>query len=153
LQAVPWLAVTSLAVTSAVVAAIVLATGQWLLLVSVGAAIEAGIYALVSLCILLLRKRERRERPFRLIAARPLATIGVVLFSVMFVATAFANPKNASHFSIAPFVVIAVLGALSTTYVLTTVPRLQREAAARASATRTKRRPTRVTTASDVESS
>jgi len=153
LQAVPWLAVTSLAVTSAVVAAIVLATGQWLLLVSVGAAIEAGIYALGSLCILLLRKREQRERPFRLIAARPLATIGVVLFSVMFVATAFANPKNASHFSIAPFVVIAVLGSLSTTYVLTILPRLQREAAARASATRTKRRPTRVTTTSDVESS
>jgi len=41
LQAVPWVAVTSLAVVSAVVAAVVFATGQWLLLVAVGAAIEA----------------------------------------------------------------------------------------------------------------
>ena len=46
LNAVPWLAVTTLAGVSAVVAAVVFATGQWLLLVAVGAAIEAGIYAL-----------------------------------------------------------------------------------------------------------
>jgi amino acid transporter len=143
MNAVPWLAVTALAVTSAVVAAAVFATGQWLLLVSVGAAIECAIYAIGSLCLLILRSRVERLRPFKLIVGRPLATFGVVLFSVLFVATAFADPKDPSRFSIAPFSVIAILAAISTTYVLTVVPRLQRAAAARNALSRPRRRPVR----------
>ncbi len=145
LNAVPWLAVTTLTVVSAVVAAVVFATGQWLLLVSVGAAIECGIYAIGSVCLLRLRSRVDRKRPFKLIAGQPLAIFGAILFSVLFVATAFADPKDSRHFSIAPFTVIAVLGALSTTYVLLVVPKLQRAAAARTAATRPRRRPTRAT--------
>ena len=136
LNAVPWLAVTSLAVVSAVVAAVVFATGQWLLLVSVGAAIECAIYAIGSLCLLILRSRVERQRPFKLIAGRPLATFGVVLFTLLFVATAFADPKDSSRFSVAPFSVIAILGAISTAYVLLVVPKLQRVAAARPAPTR-----------------
>jgi amino acid transporter len=143
LNAVPWLAVTSLAVVSAVVAAVVFATGQWLLLVSVGAAIECAIYAIGSLCLLILRSRVERQRPFKLIAGRPLATFGVVLFTLLFVATAFADPKDSSRFSVAPFSVIAILGAISTAYVLLVVPKLQRVAAARTAASRPRRRPTR----------
>jgi amino acid transporter len=143
INAVPWLAVSTLAGVSAVVAAIVFATGQWLLLVSVGAAIECAIYAIASLCVLRLRALVERQRPFTLVAGRPLAAFGVVLFSVLFVATAFADPKNARHFSAAPFAVIAVLAALSTTYVFTVVPRLQRAAAARSAAVRPRRRPAR----------
>jgi APA family basic amino acid/polyamine antiporter len=45
LQAVPWLAVVTLAGASALIAAVVFATHQWLLLVAVGATIEAAIYA------------------------------------------------------------------------------------------------------------
>ena len=60
LQAVPWLAVTTLAVVAAVVAAVVFATGQWLLLVAVGAALESGIYAIAALCLVVLRRREPR---------------------------------------------------------------------------------------------
>ena len=145
LNAVPWLAVTVLAVTSAAVAAVVFATGQWLLLVSVGAAIECAIYAVGSYCLLILRSRVDRKRPFRLIAGRPLAAFGVVLFSVLFLATAFADPKNSRHFSVAPFTVIAVLGAISTAYVMLIVPKLQRAAAARTAASRPRRRPTRPT--------
>jgi hypothetical protein len=84
-----------------------------------------------------------RLRPFKLIVGRPLATFGVVLFSVLFVATAFADPKDPSRFSIAPFSVIAILAAISTTYVLTVVPRLQRAAAARNALSRPRRRPVR----------
>ena len=143
LKAVPWLAVTTLAVGSAIVAAAVFATGQWLLLVSVGAAIESGIYAIASLCLVILRRRETRERPFRLVAGRPLAAFGAVLFAVLFVATGFSDPRDARHFSVAPIGVIAVLGALSTTYVLVFVPRLQAAAAARAATSRPRRRPGR----------
>ncbi len=143
LHAVPWLAVTSLAAVSAAVAAVVFATGQWLLLVAVGATIEAAIYSIASLCLLILRRRDTRARPFRLIAGRPLATLGVVLFAVLFVATGFSDPKNAHHLSLAPIGVIAVLAALSTAYVTVVVPRLQAAAAARASAARPRRRPQR----------
>jgi amino acid transporter len=143
LQAVPWLAVTSLAVVSAVVAAVVFATGQWLLLVAVGATIEAGIYAVGSLCVLVLRRRETRARPFRLVAGRPLAVVGVVVFSVLFVATGLSDPRNAHRLSIAPISVILVLGALSTAYVVIVVPRLRAAAAARAAAARPRRRPPR----------
>jgi len=126
-----------------VVAAVVFATGQWLLLVAVGAALEAGIYAIAALCLFVLRRRETRERPFTLIAGRPLAAFGVVLFTVLFLATGFSDPKNARHFSLAPIGVIAVLGALSTGYVLLVVPRLRAAAAARAAAARPRRRPVR----------
>ena len=143
LQAVPWLAVCTLAGVSAVVAAVVFATGQWLLLVAVGAAIESAIYAIASLCLLVLRRRETRERPFRLIAGRPLAVFGMVLFTVLFLATGLSDPKNPSHVSAAPLVVIAALAALSTGYVLLCVPKLQAAAAARAAANRPRRRPQR----------
>ena len=126
LRAVPWLAVTTLAVASAAVAAVVFATGQWLLLVAVGATIEAGIYAIASFCLVVLRRRETRERPFRVVGGKPLAAFGVVLFSVLFLATGLSDPKNSRHFSLAPIGVIAILAALSTGYVLVVVPRLQR---------------------------
>ena len=132
LNAVPWLAVCVLAGVSAVVAALVFATGQWLLLVAVGAAIESAIYAIGSVCLLVLRRRDTRERPFRLIAARPLATFGAVLFTIMFLATGLSDPKNPSHLSVVPLGVIVVLGAVSIGYVLLCVPRLQAAAAARA---------------------
>ena len=144
MNAVPWLAVTTLSVVSAVVAALVFATGQWLLLVSVGAAIECGIYAVGSACLLILRSRVDRPRPFALIAGRPLASLGTVLFSALFVATAFADPKDSTHFSLAPFTVIAVLGAASSAYVLIGVPKLQRAAAIRSATARPRRRPDRL---------
>ncbi len=141
LNAVPWVAVTSLAVTSAIVAAVVFATGQWLLLVAVGATIEAGIYAIGSVCLIVLRRRDTRERSFRLVAGVPLASLGVVVFTVLFFATGFADPKNSRQFSPVPLLVIAVLGALSTTYVLVVVPRLQAAATRRAASARPRRRP------------
>jgi len=143
LNAVPWLAVTVLAGASCVLAAIVFATGQWLLLVAVGAAIESAIYALAALVMLILRRRETRERPFRVIAGRPLAACGVVIFSVLFLATGFSDPKDASRFSLAPIAIIVVLGAVASGYVLLVVPRLQAAAAARAQAARPRRRPQR----------
>jgi len=143
LKAVPWLAVTTLAGASAVVAAVVFATGQWLLLVAVGAAIESAIYALGSLSLLILRRRETRERPFRLLAGRPLAALGVVLFTVLFLATGFSDPKDAGRFSLAPIAVIAALASVSSGYVLVFVPRLRAAAAVRAAANRPRRRPQR----------
>ncbi len=143
LNAVPWLAVTTLAGVSAVVAAVVFATGQWLLLVAVGATIESAIYALGSLSLLILRRRDTRERPFRLAAGRPLAAFGAVLFTGLFLATGLSDPNDASRFSAAPIAIILALSALSTGYVILFVPRLQAAAAARAATGRPRRRPQR----------
>ncbi|MGD1013495.1 MAG: APC family permease [Acidimicrobiales bacterium] len=143
INAVPWVAVTSLTVVSAIVAALVFATGQWLMLVSVGAAIECAIYAIGSLCVVRLRARVTTDRPFRMVFARPLASFGVVLFSALFLATAFADPKDSRRFSVVPFLVIAVLGVFATLYVALVVPRLQRAAAARNAERRPTRRPPR----------
>jgi amino acid transporter len=143
LNAVPWLAVTTLAGASALVAAVVFATGEWLLLVAVGAAIEAGIYALASLSLLILRRRETRARPFRLLAGRPLAAAGVVVFAGMFIATGLSDPKDSSRLSLAPIGLILLLGALSAGYVIVLLPRVRAAAAARAAAARPRRRPQR----------
>ncbi len=143
LRAVPWLAVSTLACVSAVVAAIVFATGQWLLLVAVGAALESGIYALACACLLILRGRESRERPFRLLAGRPLALFGGVLFSVLFVATGLSDPNDASRFSPVPLIIILALAAASTAYVLLVAPRLRAAAGRRAQTRRPRRRPRR----------
>jgi hypothetical protein len=78
-----------------------------------------------------------------MVFARPLASFGVVLFSALFLATAFADPKNSRHFSAVPFLVIAVLGVVSTLYVALVVPRLQRAASARTAQRRPTRRPPR----------
>ena len=128
IRAVPWMAVTTLAGVSAVVAAVVFATGEWLLLVAVGATIEAGIYA-KGLLVILHRRNTRNH--LKLVAGKPLACFGVVLFSLLFLATGFSNPKNARHFSLLPIGVIAVLGALATAYVLVVMPKVQAAAAAR----------------------
>jgi amino acid transporter len=152
INAVPWVAVTSLTLVSAVVAAVVFATGQWLMLVSVGAAIECAIYAIGSLCVVRLRTRVAAERPFRMVWARPLASFGVVLFSALFLATAFADPKNSRHFSAAPFLVIAILASVSVTYVWVVVPRLQRAASARQVQNRPTRRPSRPAPSEDATS-
>jgi len=146
LRAVPWVAVCSLAVVSAVVAAVVFATGQWLVLVSVGAAIEAGVYALASLCVLVLRRRDLRPRPFRLVAATPLSIVGMVVFSAFFLATGLSDPKNAHRLSPTPIAIIAVLAAGSTLYVRLVMPGVRARADARSAAARPKRRPERPAT-------
>ena len=147
LQAVPWMAVVTLAGVSAVLAAVIFATKQWLLLVAVGATLEAGIYALASVSLLILRRKETRERPFQLLFGKPLAVVGAVLFTVFALATGFADPTNTKHFSLAPIGVIAVLALISVLYVRLYVPRLHAQAAARAAASaRPKRRPPRPST-------
>ena len=144
LNAVPWVAVCTLATASALLAAVIFATGQWLLLVAVGATLEAGIYALASASLLILRRKEHRDRPFRLVGGRGLAIAGTIIFSVFSLATGLADPANSSHFSPAPLLVIVVLAAISALYVNVGVPRVQAATAARrAAAARPSRRPQR----------
>jgi amino acid transporter len=143
MNAVPWLAVVTLAGGSAIVAAVVFATHQWLLLVAVGATIEAAIYAVGSYCVLALRRKDTRERPFRLACAKPLATFGFVLFSLLALASGLSDPKDAHRLSVAPVSVIAMITLVSVGYVVFILPTVRARAEARAAAARPKRRPNR----------
>jgi len=148
LRAVPWLAVIVLAVTSAVVGALVFATGEWLLLVAVGASLEAMVFAIASAALLKLRRTDDRVRGFRVRGAPFIAGFGLVLFAILALASGLSDPKNPKAFSPLPALVVLTLAAVSTAYVYLVVPRLHRAAAARrlavrASGDQTRRRPPR----------
>jgi len=154
MRAVPWLSVIALAVVSAVVGALVFATGRWLLLVAVGAALEASVFAVASAALFKLRRTSDRHRPFRLWAGPVIAGFGTVLFAGLAFASGFSDPEIPSAFSAAPALIVIALGAVSTAYVLIVVPRLHRaaaarRAAARASGERVRRRPQRPAEAVD----
>lgn len=144
MKAVPWVAVVSLGVGAAVIAAVVFATRQWLLLVAVGSVLEAGIYAVAGYCVYRLRRKEvDRERPFRLRFGDLLSIFAIVVFGLLALLGAFSDPSHPSHLSLLPILVVAVLAALSTGYVLCIMPSVRAKAAARAAVARPRRRPSR----------
>ncbi|HEY7947503.1 MAG TPA: APC family permease [Acidimicrobiales bacterium] len=139
-RAVPWVPVVALGALSLVVSLVVAATGSWEVLVAVGAALEALIYAVAAYCVLRLRRRlPGHPRPFRLPAPRILAGAAVCVFGVL-AATASVSVQN--KFNLVPLVVIAVGALLSTAYVLFALPRV-RAAAEAQKAARGRRRPPR----------
>jgi amino acid transporter len=143
MRAVPWLAVVTLAVASAILAAVVFATGQWLLLVGVGATLEAAIYAIACWCVVALRKKDKSPREFPMRGGAKLAMVGVVIFGLLAVLSGFADPKDPKKFSVLPIAIILVLGGISWSYVAYVVPRMRTAAAAKAPVAAPKRRPQR----------
>ncbi|MGH9029190.1 MAG: APC family permease, partial [Acidimicrobiales bacterium] len=139
-RAVPWVPVVALGVVSLVVSLVVAASGSWQVLVAVGAALEAMIYAVAAFCVTRLRSRlGDRHRPFELRAARPLGVVGIVVFGAL---ALVASVSVSNHFDLVPLVVIAACGTLSAFYVLRVLPRVRAaEQARRAAAGR--RRPIR----------
>jgi amino acid transporter len=139
-RAVPWVPVVSLGVASLVVSLVVQATGSWSVLVAVGAALEAMIYAVAAYCVVCLRHRlPDQDRPFRLPAPRLLGGAGIVIFGVL---AAVACVSVSNHFDLVPLVVIAFGAGLSAVYVLAVLPRVRAAEEARRAA-RGKRRPPR----------
>jgi len=154
MKAVPWVAVLVLGVSSGVIAAAVFATRQWLLLVAVGSVLEAGIYAVAGYCVVRLRRKEAdRARPFTLKFGRPLGIFAMVVFGILTVIGAFSDPRHPSHLSLLPFLVVAVLGLLSTVYVVIFMPKVRAKAAARVAASKPRRRPPRanITNITDID--
>ncbi len=143
-RAVPWVPVVALGAVSLAVSLIVAATGSWSVLVAVGAALEAMIYAVAAFCVIRLRPRlPDHPRPFRLPARRLVGGAGIVVFGVL---AAVASVSVANHFNPVPLVVIALGGGLSALYVLAVLPRVQAAEEARRAA-RGRRRPPRPPTA------
>jgi amino acid transporter len=138
-RAVPWVPVIALGGLSLVVALVVAVTHSWQVLVAVGAALEAMIYAVAAFCTLRLRRREPdRPRPFRVRGARLLGVVGLVLFGGLAVVASLSVDNRLDP---VPLIVIAVAAALSSFYVLRIMPRVQAAEAARRPATPRRRPP------------
>jgi APA family basic amino acid/polyamine antiporter len=140
-NAVPYVPVYVLAAASTVVAVVVALTGDFQVLLAVGASLEAGIYALAAACVLRLRLRiPTAQRPFVMRAVPVLPWVGVVVFGFL---ALIAAMTVGGRVSVTPLVVIAVLAAVSAWYVFRVLPgmRAAAEAARAAAGPRRPRRP------------
>jgi amino acid transporter len=133
-RAVPFVPVYLLGGLSLVLAALVAVTGAFAMMVSVGAALEAFIYAAAVLCVWRLRRREPdRPRPYRLAGGKFVAVPLAVLFGI---ATLAAGLTVSGRFTPVPLVIVGVIALGVTGFVATVVPRLERRQAAELAARR-----------------
>jgi APA family basic amino acid/polyamine antiporter len=136
-RAVPSLGVVVLGVSSLVLAVVVAVTGSFAVMVSVGAALETGIYASAAYVVWRLRRREPdAARPYRARGGRPLALTLVVVFALL---TVVAATSVGATTSTAPLLVVLGFAVVATAYVLLVVPRLERREAEELAARRAAR--------------
>ncbi len=142
--AVPYASVIALAVASAAIAVIIFLTGQFQILILVGAVLEALIYAVAGLCVLRLRvKMPTAERVFRAPGGAIIPIACVVIFGVLGLLAALGI-GSAGIVPGVPLAVTIVVFALSALYVFLVVPRLRKAAEAKRTPA-TRRRPGRGT--------
>ncbi|MEA2684498.1 MAG: hypothetical protein QOK05_2826 [Chloroflexota bacterium] len=133
-NAVPHVPVITLGVASLAVATLVYASQSWLVLVAVGAALEAMIYAVAAYCVIVLRRREpAMPRAVRMPLGYVTPVLALVIFSGLTLAAAFTDPNNPSGFSIVPLAALLLMAGLAGVYVWVGVPRVERAHAARGS--------------------
>lgn len=133
---VPWVTVAILAAASFAVAIVVDLTGQFYILILVGAVLEALIYAVAGLCVIQLRRRQpNAPRAFRIPFGWTIPILTIIIFAALGIGAAVTpNPL--------PGAITVALFAVSYLYVRFVVPRLRAAAAAkRAARSRRPRRP------------
>jgi amino acid transporter len=141
---VPWVTIVALSGTSAIIAVVIFATGAFQVLILVGAALEAMIYAVAGLCVIQLRRRQpQAARSFRIPGGWAIPVLTIAIFGVLF-GGALVPPASQLPDGTSPIAVLAIFAgllALTTAYVLLVVPRLQAKLATQRSATRRRRPP------------
>jgi basic amino acid/polyamine antiporter, APA family len=126
-HAVPVVPVLILGISSLILAVVVAATGSWVMVVSVCAALEMMIYAIAGYVVWRLRKVEAgAARPFRFVGGRPIALVFTVIFGLLALISSVTVGKETS---VTPLIFLAVVSGLVTVYVFTVVPRLERREA------------------------
>jgi APA family basic amino acid/polyamine antiporter len=141
LKFVPSFAVISLGLLCMLGALVVYLTKQWLVLVSVGSVLEAIIYAIAGICVLIFRKRKIQQGGFKMFFGNVFAVLVLIIFIPMALLGAFSNPKNPSQFSLLPAAVIVVIFFLAFIYSKTVLPKLVKS---RQNAAVKRRRPTKI---------
>jgi amino acid transporter len=146
-RVVPWAAVVSLAAASAVIAVVVALTQSFNALILVGAVLEAMIYTVAGLCVLVLRRRQSDTQRSFLIPLGPVIPVAtIVIFSLLGVIAAVTlTPVRIGGAELllpVPLAITAAIFLLSFLYVQYYVPRLKAAEEARRAA-RTPRRPRR----------
>jgi basic amino acid/polyamine antiporter, APA family len=136
-RAVPVVPIWLLGGSSLALAVVVAVTDSFAVMVSVGAALEAFIYAAAGIVVIRLRRREPdRERPYRMRGGTWLPIALTVLFGLFaLIASVSVGPR----ISPVPLVLMVVFAGLVTVYAYTYLPRLERRAEAEAAARRAAR--------------
>jgi amino acid transporter len=136
-RAVPVVPVYLLGGSSLVLAVVVAVTGSWVMVVSVCAALEMMIYAAASYVVFRLRRKQPdAERPFRVLAGRPVALAFTIVFGLLAIISSVTVGKSTSA---TPLIFLAVVAGLVTLYTFTVVPRLERREAEELAARRAAR--------------
>jgi APA family basic amino acid/polyamine antiporter len=140
--AVPYAAVLFLSIASALIAIVIFLTGQFQVLILVGAVLEALIYTVAGLCVLRLRRKQRdAERAFRIRGGLLIPILTVIVFGVLGILASLGSGSNVILGL--PLYVSIGLFILSALYVYLAIPRIRAAAQARR-ATAKRRRPVRV---------
>lgn len=122
---VPKNSLMGLAVASFVLAVVVYLTGQYLFLINAGAGVESFMYALTSVLVISLRRREpKRPRPFHVFGYPVIPVIVGVLFLGLGV-EALLTPTGSGQVPWA-LVFFGVILAAMVAYVRLAVPRLKK---------------------------
>ncbi|HVB62982.1 MAG TPA: APC family permease [Ktedonobacteraceae bacterium] len=139
-RAVPYVAVISLTVLSAAIGVLIFATGQFQILILVGAVLEGLIYTIAGLCVIRLRRRQPdAARSFRIAGGLIIPVATIVIFGILAILASLITGSSGLMTG-TPLIVTLVIFALSTLYVYLGVPRIRAAAAARRATTR-RRRP------------
>jgi len=134
---VPVVPVWILGISSLVLAVVVAATGSWVMVVSVCAALEMMIYAVAGYVVFRLRRKQPdAERPFRVLGGRVVALTFTVVFGLLALISSITVGEATS---VKPLIFLAVVTGLVTLYVFTIVPRLERREAEELAARRAAR--------------
>jgi amino acid transporter len=145
---VPWVAIVALSSASALLAVVIFLTKQFQVLILVGAALEAMIYAVAGICVIQLRRRKpQAERSFKSPLGWTIPLLTILIFGVLFFGALFppANQLPGVPSALVSVIVPAIMVlifVLTAIYVFTYVPRLQARLAAERATVR-RRRPQR----------
>ena len=141
-SAVPYVAVIGLTGLSAVIAIVIFLTGQFQILILVGAVLEALIYTIAGLCVIQLRRRKpSAERSYRIAGGWVIPIATTIIFGVLAILASLITGSSGLMTG-TPLIITLVVFAVSALYVYLGVPHIRAAAAARR-ATTTRRRPKR----------
>jgi amino acid transporter len=128
-RAVPWLPVVALAAIALGLALLVAVTGGWKVLVAVGAALEAFLFAVTAICVLRLRRTmPGAERPFRAVGGTVVPVLVAAIFAVLAVAASTTVDEKTN---VLPAAIILGVAGVAALYSITVAPRMRAAQAAR----------------------